>query len=109
MNCQCHSARYCNNRFVFGRPLQVTVCPMPRDHCSVCPVGWIKMPLGTQVGLRPRDNVLDGDPAATTAQQPLPTFRLMSILAKRSPISATTELLLIPREFSALQKPSESL
>ena len=25
--------------------------------------GWIKMPLGTKVGLGPRDIVLDGDPA----------------------------------------------
>jgi len=28
-------------------------------------------------------------------QQPLPTFRPMSIVAKRSPISATAELLLM--------------
>jgi len=26
-------------------------------------VGWIKMPLGTEVGLGPRDMVLDEDPA----------------------------------------------
>jgi len=26
-------------------------------------VGWIKMPLGTEVGLGPGDIVLDGDPA----------------------------------------------
>jgi len=104
-------------------------------------VGWIKMPLGTEIGLSLGD-VLDGDPAApngkghsspplfgpclswpngsinqdTTwyggrprprrhcarwgpscpkgkgAQQP-PTFRPMSIVAKRSPITATAELL----------------
>jgi len=29
-------------------------------------VGWIKMPLGTEVGLGPGDIVLDGDPAAST-------------------------------------------
>jgi len=29
-------------------------------------VGWIKMPLGTEVGLGPGDIVLDGDPAAPT-------------------------------------------
>jgi len=26
-------------------------------------VGWIRMPLGTEVGLGPEDIVLDGDPA----------------------------------------------
>jgi len=40
--------------------------------------------------------VLDGDPVGTQPpQQPLPTFRPMSIVAKRSPISATAELLLL--------------
>jgi len=39
--------------------------------------------------------VLDGDPVGTQPpQQPLPTFRPMSIVAKRSPISATAGLLL---------------
>jgi len=49
------------------------------------------MPLGAEVGLGPGDIVLDGDPALPRqgAQQPLPTFRPMSIVAKRSPISAT--------------------
>jgi len=68
-----------------GRPLQVTVRPMLRDHClswlSVCKtvtlmycgqkVGWIKMPLdtiklphGTEVGLHPGNIVLDVDPAS---------------------------------------------
>jgi len=53
------------------------------------------MPLGKEVGLGPGHIVLDGgpsgDPAPTAA---LPTFRPMSIVAKRSPISATAELLL---------------
>ena len=50
-----------------------TVCPMLSVHCPVClsvtlvhclqTVGWIKMKLGTQVGLGPGHNVLDGDPA----------------------------------------------
>ena len=58
------------------------------------------MPLDTEVsfhiGLGPGDIVLDGDPTPPRkgAQQPPPTFRLMSIVAKRSPISATAELLL---------------
>ena len=29
-------------------------------------VGWIKMPLDTEVGLGPGDTVLDGDPAPST-------------------------------------------
>jgi len=53
------------------------------------------MPLGKEVGLGPGDIVLDGDPMGTQPpQQPLPTFRVMSIVAKRSPISAAAELLL---------------
>jgi len=53
------------------------------------------MPLGKEVGLGPGHIVLDGDPVGTQPpQQPLPTFRPMSIVAKQSPISATAELLL---------------
>jgi len=54
------------------------------------------MPLGTEVGLVPGRIVLDGDtaPPRKGAQQ-LPTFRPMSIVAKRLPISATAELLCI--------------
>jgi len=48
------------------------------------------MPLGKEVGLGPGHIVLDGDPAPTTAA---PHFRPMPIVAKRSPISATAELL----------------
>jgi len=52
------------------------------------------MPLGKEVGLSPGHIVLDGDPVGT---QP-PTadslhFRSMPIVAKRSPISTTAELL----------------
>ena len=48
------------------------------------------------VGLNPGDIVLHGDPVAPRkgAQQLPPTLRPMSIVVKRSPISATTELLL---------------
>jgi len=51
------------------------------------------MPLGTtKLGLGPGDTVIDGDLArpteSGTAAPPL-TFRPMSIVAKRSPISAT--------------------
>ena len=53
------------------------------------------MPLGKEVGLGPGHTVLDGDPLETQPpQQPLSTFRPMSIVTKRSPISATAELLL---------------
>jgi len=57
------------------------------------------MPLGMEVGLDPGHIVLDGDPALPQkgAQQPL-TFRTMFIVVKRSPISATAELLfMIPK------------
>jgi len=52
--------------------------------------GWIKMPLSTKVGLGPGHIVLDEYPAPPkrgTAHN----FRLISIVAKRSPISATAE------------------
>jgi len=52
------------------------------------------MPLGTKVGLGPDDIVLDGDPALPAERgTAAPTFRPVSIVAKRSPISATAELL----------------
>ena len=54
---------------------------------------WIKMPLGTEVG-PPDGIVLDG--ALLPAKRgTAPNFRPMSIVAKRSPISATAELLLL--------------
>jgi len=52
------------------------------------------MPLGKEVGLGPGHIVLDGDQVGT--QRPTaapPHFRPMSIVAKRSPISATPQLL----------------
>jgi len=45
--------------------------------------GWIKMRLGTEVGLDPGDIVLDGDPAPPKGAQQPPTFRPMFIVAKR--------------------------
>ena len=51
--------------------------------------GWIKMPLGREVGLDPGDIALDRDQV-----EQLRTFQPMSIVAKRSPMSATAELLL---------------
>jgi len=55
-------------------------------------VGWLKMPLGKKVGLGPGHIVLVG--TQRPPQQPLPTFRPMSIRAKRLNMSATAELLL---------------
>jgi len=51
--------------------------------------------IGTEVDLGPGDIVLDGDPASPTKRgTAAPSFRPMSIVAERSPISATAELLL---------------
>jgi len=53
------------------------------------------MPLGMKVGLGQGDIVLDEDPAPSPPERgtAAPTFRPMPIVAKRSPISATAELL----------------
>jgi len=48
--------------------------------------GWIKMPLGMEVGISPGDFVLDGDPALPSRkweQSPLPNFRPISIVVRR--------------------------
>ena len=58
-------------------------------------VGWMTMPLATEVDLGPGDIVLDGDPAPLPrkgAQQP-PHFSVHVYVAKRSPMLATSELL----------------
>ena len=62
-------------------------------HCGQT-ARWIKMPLDVEVSLGRGDVVLDGDtaPPRKGTQQPS-AFRTMSIVAKRSPISATAELL----------------
>ena len=53
------------------------------------------MLLGTKVGLGHGRIVLHGDQAPPPKRDTTPNFRPMSIVAKRSPISATAELLLI--------------
>jgi len=55
-------------------------------------VGWIKMKLGKQIGLG-LATLLDGDPAPPPPKghSLTPKFRPMSIVAKRSLISATAE------------------
>ena len=74
-----------------GRPLQVMVhlcygtivlsvyLSLTLVYCGQM-VGWIKMPLGTEVGLAPGDIVLDGDPQVE-GRSSRPTFRPMSISA----------------------------
>jgi len=67
------------------------------DVCCGQTAGWIKMPLGMEVGLGPGHIALDGDPAPPTERRtaaPSATFRPISTVANRSPISATAELLL---------------
>ena len=58
--------------------------PVTLVYCSQT-VGWIRMPLGTEVGLGPGHIVLDGDRVLPRkgAQQPLPTLRPMSVVLKR--------------------------
>jgi len=58
--------------------------------------GRIKMPLGTEVGLDPGDCVRWGpsSPLPEKRGHSSPNFLPMSIVAERSPISATAELLL---------------
>ena len=58
-------------------PLQKTARPYHFSAHVYCgqTAGWIKMPISTEVGLGPSDR-------GTAA----PTFRTMSIMAKRSPI-----------------------
>ena len=63
-------------------------------YCSQT-AGWIKMPLGTKVGIGPGDIELDRDPFPLKRGHSCPTtLRPTSIVARRSPISATAELLL---------------
>ena len=69
----------------------------PQFSAHVCcdqTAGWIKVPLGTKVSLGPGHIVLHGHPASPISGTALPNFRSMSIVAKRSPISATAEHLL---------------
>jgi len=93
--------------------------PLPCPVLSVCNVGvlrpnvgWIKMLLGTEVGLGPGDIVLDADPAPPPrkgAQHPSPTFRPMSIVSKRSSSQQTAELLFLFRgDLNVLIEPGMS-
>jgi len=61
-------------------------------YCSQT-VGWIKMPLGRELGLGPGDIVLDGDPAPKK-RGTAANFRPMSIVVEWSSILATAVHLL---------------
>ena len=78
------------------RPLSVLSVYVMLVYCGQA-VKWIKMSLATEVGLGPGHIVLDGDPAPLPTERgtAAPTFRLISIVDKRSPISAAAELLFI--------------
>ena len=78
----------------------LSVCPVLSVCLSVTlvysgqTVGWIKTKLGMEIGLVPGHILLDGDPAPPhppSKMDTVPNFLPMSIVAKRSPISATAE------------------
>jgi len=60
-----------------------TAPKMSAHACYGQTAGWIKIPLGTEVGLGPDHIVLDGDPATPPEKSTTPTFRPMFIVAKR--------------------------
>jgi len=82
-------------------PKKGTAGHHPQFSAHVCcsqTAAWIKMPLGTEVSLGPWcHTVLDGNPAPPSIGAQQPHFWPVSIAAKRSPISATAELLLWQR------------
>jgi len=114
------------NTGVIGRPLQVTYgSPCVWDSCLVpsvtlvyCgqTVGWIKMPLGTEVGPGQGEIVLDGEPISSTqkGEQQVPLFGpyLLWPNRKRSPISATCFVLslsrLVGRDGASMARPYRS-
>ena len=86
--------------------------PTPKKEHSSPPIfdpfllwqnGWmIKMPLGRKVGHRPWPHCVRREPSSSSlkgAQPPTRNFRPMSIVAKRSPISATAEHLFVTSHF----------
>ena len=93
-------------RSLIARTVCKTVRPILSDLClSVLSVTlvycgqtveWTKMPLDTEVGLGPGHIVLHENPASPQRKgHSTPTLRLMSIVAKRSPISASAEFLFL--------------
>jgi len=74
-------------------PLKMGTAPHFSAHVSGQMAGWIKMQFGTEVGLSPGHIALDMAQLPQKGAQHPPSFQPMSIVAKRSPISATAELL----------------
>ena len=76
-------------------PQSSGTAPLPQFLAHVCcgqTAGWIKMPLGMEVHLSPSHVVSDGDLAPQRKRgTAAPSFWPISIVAKRSPISATAE------------------
>jgi len=63
-------------------------------HCGQT-AEWIRIPFGTEVVLGPGHIVFNGIQLPQGKNTPAPTFRPMSTVAKRSPISETAQLSLI--------------
>ena len=72
-------------------PQRSTVHKFSTHVCCGQMAGWIKLPLGRKAGLSPGHIVLDGYPPPLPKGAQSPNFWLMSIVAKRSLISATAE------------------
>ena len=83
----------------FGRPCVKRSVLGYRSVCPVClvfsvtlvycgqTVGWIKVKLGMEISLGPGHTVLGGiESSSPKGAQPLPNFRPMSIVTKRSSI-----------------------
>jgi len=94
---QRQARRYEKSGFMFGRPfvkrfslcrrtvvcLSRPVCDIGVPYCGQT-VGWIKMPLGMEVGLSPGHIVLDRDPASASKRGTTSfSFRAMSVVVKR--------------------------
>jgi len=75
----------------FALCYQTVVCPVCLSVVTlVCcgqTAGWMKIPLGTEVGLGPGDTVLDWDPAPPPGKRHSspPHFRPMTIVANGRP------------------------
>jgi len=72
-----------------AQPLPQFLAHVYCDQAAEC----IRIPLGIEVGFGPGDTVLHGAQFPLPKRGMPPNFRPMSIVAKRSPISATAELL----------------
>jgi len=74
-------------------------------YCGGQTVRWIKMPLGTEVGAPRPHCVRRGTQLPPTERgTAAPTFRPTSIVAKRSSITATAELLFYSRYYPTRQR-----